>query len=296
MNRTLGALALAFAWATPAVANAGCEKDSDCKGDRICVKGECAAPAPATQSPALPPSPVVPGPAPGSFAPSAMAFGTPHLTALRDAGAPLDDVDAALADRFSRRGFGPDDYVAAYQATRLLKASYPRAASFPRDVVEVVAIGQRLKLDSKQIYRLASGRFEGNLSLTEAYNSRVVRGRGRTVAGAVLVGAAAAFAGGGVAFKISASDKHSKGLSDDSDSIASWAMFGLGAASLIAGLPTLIVGLTRDGGPPRLDDGVLDGAGPLRVDSGRGTGASVGVTLAPILDSRSAGGAVTIAF
>ncbi len=28
----------------PAVASAGCEKDTDCKGDRICVRGECAEP------------------------------------------------------------------------------------------------------------------------------------------------------------------------------------------------------------------------------------------------------------
>jgi len=34
-----------------AAAQAGCEKDTDCKGDRICLGGECRAPAPAAFAP-----------------------------------------------------------------------------------------------------------------------------------------------------------------------------------------------------------------------------------------------------
>jgi len=44
---------LALLLGGPAIAQAGCETDSDCKEDRICVEGECAAPPAASTPPTL---------------------------------------------------------------------------------------------------------------------------------------------------------------------------------------------------------------------------------------------------
>jgi hypothetical protein len=44
----------------PAGSEAGCAKDTDCKGDRICVQGQCAEPA--GNAPAAPPAAPTPGP------------------------------------------------------------------------------------------------------------------------------------------------------------------------------------------------------------------------------------------
>lgn len=41
-----------------ATLGAGCEKDVDCKGDRVCESGKCVAPPPVTSSPPPPPMPV----------------------------------------------------------------------------------------------------------------------------------------------------------------------------------------------------------------------------------------------
>jgi len=275
----------------PATVRAGCDKDADCKGDRICVSGECTAPPQAAQ-------PVLLAPAPQAtpFAPTAMSLTPAHVSALREAGCALDPADAALADRLARRGFGPEEFVAAYQATRLLKVSYPRAGAYPRDLVEVVAIGQRLKLEVREIYRFASGHFESNLPLTEAYNRKLTGNRRRTVAGAILSGLGAAMVGGGVAFKVVAMNEHEQGRSDDTASMISWAFFGLGGAALIAGIPTLIVGLARDGGRPRLEDGALDGDGPLRVDSDAERGLEDRLVVSPFVTRGGAGASLALTF
>ncbi len=50
------------------VAQAGCSKDTDCKGERICEAGRCVAPA-VTAAPPPPPPPPAPSPAPATAPP-----------------------------------------------------------------------------------------------------------------------------------------------------------------------------------------------------------------------------------
>ena len=60
MKRTLFGMVLVFALcALPLAAHAGCDKDTDCKGDRICVNGQCVTPAAA---PVIAPQPPPPPP------------------------------------------------------------------------------------------------------------------------------------------------------------------------------------------------------------------------------------------
>ena len=85
MRRTRWSLALAatlavsLAWSSPALA--GCEKDTDCKGDRICEQGACV-------------TPQVP--------PASRILGVWGIALTRDEQAQLDAARAAL--RPSRKG------------------------------------------------------------------------------------------------------------------------------------------------------------------------------------------------
>ncbi len=58
LHRGLSAVLLCSLALASTTAEAGCEKDTDCKGDRICVDSACADPAPAEPRPAQDPPPV----------------------------------------------------------------------------------------------------------------------------------------------------------------------------------------------------------------------------------------------
>jgi Tol biopolymer transport system component len=60
--------------ATPEAASGGCLKDTDCKGDRVCEKGVCVSPTPASPSPAPAAAPATP-PAPASAPPASASHG-----------------------------------------------------------------------------------------------------------------------------------------------------------------------------------------------------------------------------
>ncbi len=74
MKKLIGFAVVAAALGGASTARAGCDKDADCKGDRICVNGECTAPA---QQPAVVPAPVIVSPPPPVYAPQPATYAPP---------------------------------------------------------------------------------------------------------------------------------------------------------------------------------------------------------------------------
>ena len=93
--------AVSFLTFTVRPAWAGCAKDTDCKGDRICDGGRCVSPAapgpaPAAPAPSAPPAPSV-SPPPASGSPSPAAPPAPPLISTPPAGAPSAASPNAVA-------------------------------------------------------------------------------------------------------------------------------------------------------------------------------------------------------
>lgn len=111
MKRTMY-LVLFTTLAAAQLAHAQCTKDTDCKGDRICVKGACAAPAAST--------PAVPEVQPQPAAPPAATLTEPMILQLYMRGDVTSAIDEArqaqLAELGTRLTAVADAYRAAWEA------------------------------------------------------------------------------------------------------------------------------------------------------------------------------------
>jgi hypothetical protein len=312
-------------------AHAGCTRDSDCKGARICEKGRCvnppadnqaqgsgavrptppAPPAPATWQaappPALAPMPLPPQnaqmSAPGSPAPPAQMAPAPagtvgtaapswpqqaaapvpmatglteaNLSDLKNAGASLDAKDMEIADRLLRRGFSGDEIAAAYREHNVLKLTYPELGRFGRDMVETVAVARKLSLGENDKYWLVWYRHDENLSLTDAYNRKVVGGPRLKTLGWILAPAGLVLVIVGVPMWRWALTEETdrRGLTDQPN--GDWALPGLvmtiaGSVFAAVGIPALIVGYLRTSHwlpPGSLDSAPADSIPSLRASA-----------------------------
>jgi hypothetical protein len=282
----LGTIAAAVVVPSPA-AHAGCTRDSECKGARICENGRCVnpsqdyqaqgsttvqpvppAPPGPTPMPVPPPTPVpppipppptpMPPPAP---IPTGAGLTEANLSDLRNAGATLDAKDMEIADRLLRRGFSGDEVAAAYREHNALKVAYPELGRFGREMVETVAVARKLSLGENDKYWLVWYRHDENLSLTDAYNRKVVGGPGWRTLGWIVggVGLALALPSG----LVYAFGNHGQ---------AEWAVGPLigGGALLAVGIPSLIVGFVRSSHwipPGSLDSAPADSIPSLRASA-----------------------------
>ena len=166
--------------------------------------------------------------------------------------------EAALLTRLLGRGYRADDILAAYRMTNRLKKAYSELSTFGPEMVETVAIGQKLRLGGDDLYWLVWDRHGKKRPLTQIYNQRIIGGRGPKVAGWVLAGVgAASFLAAGV-LALNAQSKHDEledrcgGFCSDSEiqsvenrTVAADAVFGVGGAVLASGITCLIVGYVR---------------------------------------------------
>ncbi len=213
-------------------AQAGCEKDTECKGDRICEEGRCVSPVQtssgaepgAWSSPeGMPPPPKAPSLCTGdsdckghrvcqegeckdppvsrsvkekkkgpAFPTVKARFTKRQLDELRLAGCPLDQTSSRMADRLTVRGFSSSDFVYACREEQSMRASDPQAKGYPRGMLETLAAALALGLDRRQRDELVRYRHGKGLSLSSAYSRVVIGGHVTEVAGWSLSGAGAA--------------------------------------------------------------------------------------------------------
>ena len=186
----------------PARAWAGCDKDTDCKGDRICVSGQCQAPDPSTFSPRQQRSPdtsAIKGTTSANREFEAIKkrvhaqswpfnFSTRQINDLLTIGCRFDITDFTNAKRMKSRGFTEDQYVFAYRDL------YSQGIAQRHRAVEMAVFRQAGLPTSEFGQYLAHGG-----SMTDYYNSRIggggavaagvsllILGIGGVVAGAVL--------------------------------------------------------------------------------------------------------------
>lgn len=118
MKRWLSTLCLSLVALTARHAFAGCSKDTDCKGDRICVAGACTAPSatPATTPASAPAAAPTPPPA----APAAVTLTEPMIAEIYmkgDVTSAINEAKAAgLTDLVGRLTAISQAYGAAYAA------------------------------------------------------------------------------------------------------------------------------------------------------------------------------------
>jgi len=182
-------LLLVTAWLLwPARVWAGCEKDTDCKGDRICVSGQCQAPDPATQSPHQqknPDSAAIKARKSANSEVEAIkkrvyenwpfTFSARQINDLLTIGCRFDDTDLANAKRMKDRGFTEDQYVFAYRDL------YSQGMPQRYRAVEM-AVFRQVGLPTSEFGQyLAHGG-----SMTDYYNSRI-GGGGAVAAGVILL-------------------------------------------------------------------------------------------------------------
>jgi hypothetical protein len=323
----IGAMAAVVVVLESRAAHAGCTRDSDCKGARICENGRCvnppadnqargnkAAPVPApppgpagwqaapppaltpmpvppqnapTPPPPAPPAQMAPVPAgttspwpPTAPAPMATSLSEANLSDLRNAGASLDAKDMEIADRLLRRGFSGDEISAAYREHNALKLTYPELGRFGRDMVETVAVARKLSLGENDKYWLVWYRHDENLSLTDAYNRKVVGGPGLKKAGWIMSGAGAALlvagavlAGDTKCVEYYYSNSVRGACEREGKTPATWTGVGFligGGLMLAVGVPALIVGYLRTNRwvpPGSLDSAPADSIPSLRASA-----------------------------
>jgi hypothetical protein len=215
------------------------------------------APVPAgTVGTAAPWAPTAPAPVP-----MATSLTEAQLSDLRNAGASLDANDMEIADRLLRRGFSGNEIAAAYREHNALKLTYPELGRFGREMVETVAVARKLNLGENDKYWLVWYRHDENLSLTDAYNRRVLGGPGWRTVGWIVggVGLALAVPSG----LVCAFGNHGQ---------SEWAVGPLigGGALLAVGIPALIVGYVRTSRwvpAGSLDSAPADGIPSLRASA-----------------------------
>lgn len=247
----------------PTAAWSQCTKDTDCKGDRICDKGRCIDRSPMVDT--VHPEAVVSG----------MPFTEEHLAEMKSGGCPVDERMYALAEKMYKRGFTPENFALACREEQAMRRQYSEFHGFPRTMVETVAAAQKMKLDENDRYWLVWHRHNENLSITEAYNEKVVGGPRPKLAG-WIVGAtgAAIMIAGGIAY--GASDSYRKG---------GLILIASGATVLVPGIICLAVGYVRTS--RHLPPGTLDTGHVSKLRADREP--AVRFTFTPTLGQNHAG-------
>jgi hypothetical protein len=218
---------------------------------------------------------------------------------LKRAGASLDAKDREMADRLGRKGFVGDDLVAAYQECNSLKAAYPALASFGRDMVETVAMAQKLGLSEQEEYAFVRARLQRNRALTQTYNGRVPSGRGMVIFGGVTAGVGMVLLAVGLALASDVTYENGKGNVTSGWGYAGKAMEITGGVSVAAGLSIAILGLYRWTTPPTddtQDSRTVNKDQPLRPSASAQRSSAIRWALSPSLGPQQAGVGLTAAF
>jgi hypothetical protein len=266
-------------------AQAGCTRDNECKGVRICEDGKCVWPPKEIPTPQATPAPAAPveqagaqpagekeataageaGPAPTAVAPAPPAAapappappigGALHLTpaqvaALKSAGATLDENEMGIADSLGKRGFRGDEFVAAYRDHVAVKARYPELAPYGTSLIETIVVARRLGLDRDQSYWFTVYRHQRERTLTQAYNEEILGGPSLLKSGLVTSGTGLALIIIGAELRSIARDHptYYQGSGNEPDHRLDYpgaAMEIVGGLALVAGIPFALVGAYR---------------------------------------------------
>lgn len=345
-----GLAILAAATATVAMAEsrpvrAGCTRDSECKGTRICENARCVYPAPAAgirgpseagtneaattavgraassppgtvpsagaQAPASPPTPTtaaeLESPAPAVTPPPSARLasrGPMHLTEsqladLRSAGASLDATDMEIAHRLGRRGLAGDDFVAAYREYRAMRSRYPELAAFGRDMVETIAVAQKLGLSEEDKYRFVWDRHERDRELMQTCREPSPRGSSLATLGGVTTGVSIVLLVVGRALASDEVYKQGEGNVTSKWGYAGKTMEVVGPVGIVAGLSITILGLVRWSAPRATDTRELPAVGrsqSLRPSASDQPRATTRWAFSPSLGPHQAGLGLTAAF
>jgi hypothetical protein len=174
-----------------------------------------------------------------------------QLAELRKAGASLDAKDMEMADRLGRKGFVGDEFVAAYRECKAMKAKYLELASFGRDMVETVAVAQRLGLNDEDRYWFVWDRHHPAHPPAQSSDDRAPSGRGMVTFGAVATGLGIVLLVVGEAMASDQTYDQEKYRNVPSGwGYAGKAMEVTGGVSIAAGLAVTVLGLYRWTTPP----------------------------------------------
>jgi len=229
-----------------------------------------------------------------------MAFTEAQLAALRSAGASLDAKDAEMADRLGRNGFVADDFVAAYREYAALRTKHPELAPLGRDVVETIAVAQKLGLGEEDEYWFVWDRHQRNQTLTQAYDERVPSGRGMVTFGSVLAGVGIVLLAVGLPLSTDVTydmDKYENVTSKWG--YAGKAMVVTGGVAIVAGLSITVLGLHRWTTPVAEDTGDSHTGRKqpaLRPSAADRRGSTARWALSPSLGPRQVGFGLSAAF
>jgi hypothetical protein len=177
--------------------------------------------------------------------PAAVQFTELQRAALMNAGARLDAKDMEMADRLGRKGFVGDDFVAAYREYGVLKSKHPELAPLGRDVVETVAVAQKLGLSQEDQYRFVWDHHQRNQTVTQASYASLPTGRGLVMLGAVTTAAGIGLLAGGMRLATDVTYDDRRGNVTSGWGYGGKAMEIVGGASIVAGLSIAIIGLYR---------------------------------------------------
>ena len=177
--------------------------------------------------------------------PGAIQFTEVQRAVLLNAGARLDAKDMEMADRLGRKGLVGDDFVAAYREYVVLESKYPELAPFGRDVVETVALAQKLGLSQEDEYWFVWDHHQRNQTVTQAYNASLPIGRGLVTFGAVTTAAGIGLLVGGMRLATDVRYDEGRGNVTSGWGYGGKAMEIVGGASIAAGLSIAILGLYR---------------------------------------------------
>ncbi len=222
-----------------------------------------------------------------------------QLADLRSAGASLDAKDMEMADRLGQKGFVGKDFVAAYREYNAMKTKYPELAPFGRDMVETIAVAQKLGLSEEDEYWLIWDRHQRNQTLTQAYTEKAPSGPGMVTAGGLMTGAGVVLLVVGQALASDLTYEQGKGSVTSGWGYAGKAMEVTGIVSIAAGLSISILGLYRWTAPPTDDtreSPTVNKSQALRPSASAQRQSAMRWALSPSLGPQQAGLGLTAAF
>jgi hypothetical protein len=168
-----------------------------------------------------------------------------QLAALRSVGATLDAKDMEIADKLGRKGFGGDDFVAAYRESVAMKTKYPELAVFGRAIVETIAVAQKLGLNEACEYWFVWDRHQRDQTLTQAYKESVPSGHDLLAFGGVATGVGIVLLVVGMAASTDVTYENGSGNVTSGWGHAGRAMEITGGVGIAAGLSIAVLGLYR---------------------------------------------------
>ena len=131
-------------------------------------------------------SPPTSGPLPAAS--RTMHFTREQLADLKSAGASLDVKDMEMAESLGQGGFAADEFVEAYRDYHAMKTVHPEFAAYGSAMVKTIAVAHKLRLNDSDKYWFVWDRHQRKLTLTQAYNERILGGSGSTAIGLATAG------------------------------------------------------------------------------------------------------------